>query len=263
MLPLFWSAAYNWAAPVEVFPIASPVNEAPGTVASIVESAPPVPCRDRAVEIVENELCLGTVKLEVRRRARGDPRRGGAHLSRRSIGAARGCVSLVRDSHKQLHTGGARGLRATHTVDRRSPRPTEVGSLVGNPERACGREGQPPGVLQVRVGLLRRDRAVRDEVRLDINIPGRGAARGSHDRVARGDLCRAHDLEVGLAMLLHDLEVDSRDRAALDIGDEQLGRVTLVIDRRGPWPVEEIRVGVRVGQRLDHFAKAIDDLERA
>ena len=41
MLPLFWSAAYNWAAPVEVFPIASPVNEAPATVASIVELAPP------------------------------------------------------------------------------------------------------------------------------------------------------------------------------------------------------------------------------
>src|SRR5271165_3711500 len=41
MLPLFWSAAYNWVAPVEVFPIASPVKEAPATVVSIVDFAPP------------------------------------------------------------------------------------------------------------------------------------------------------------------------------------------------------------------------------
>src|SRR5262249_43706332 len=40
MLSLFWSAAHNAAAPVEVFPIASPVNEAPATVASIGDLTP-------------------------------------------------------------------------------------------------------------------------------------------------------------------------------------------------------------------------------
>ena len=140
MLPLFWSAANNWAAPVDVFPIASPVNEAPTTFASIVELAPPFHAEIEPSRLSKMNEAWAPFSWKVRRRARGDPRRGGAHLSRRSVGAARGSVSLVRDSHDQLHTGGARGLRATHTVDRRSPRPTEVGSLVGNPEWARGRE---------------------------------------------------------------------------------------------------------------------------
>ena len=51
--------------------------------------------------------------------------------------------------------------------------PIDVGGLVGNPDWAGRREGQPPGTDQVRVGHRVRDRAVGDEVRLDINIPAR------------------------------------------------------------------------------------------
>ena len=37
--------------------------------------------------------------------------------------------------------------------------------------------------------------------------------------------------------------------------------LSLTVEAHGP--SKQIRVGVRVGQRLDHVAKAIDDLERA
>jgi len=74
-LPLFWSAARNWAAPIEVLPFASPVKEAPGTEASMTGLPPIHP---------EIELSTLASWKVVTRRGHGS---GVHHIHRPRIGA--------------------------------------------------------------------------------------------------------------------------------------------------------------------------------
>ena len=76
ILPLFWSAAYNWAAPRRGVPDRQPGEGGTGD-GRLDDRVPSPPRRNRAVHIGKNERRPGTVgaiiHLKVGRRGRGDP----------------------------------------------------------------------------------------------------------------------------------------------------------------------------------------------
>src|SRR5262249_31371465 len=111
----------------------------------------------------EDEGRLITVEWEIAR-ACGNPRRIRIHLAcwPGRVGV-RGCPVEIRNS-KSYRDNARCTRRSIDPVERCDRRPHHIARLVGNPEHAALREGEPPWVLQVRVEHLRGPLDVRDKV---------------------------------------------------------------------------------------------------